>query len=191
MSLKEEKIPRKLLLRGLDMLNKALKAKEKKVEMLICGGASMCLYLKARYTTKDIDAMYGEKTIVEKEAKKIAKQLGVSEKWLNDTVVQCDPNSLRSDTPRIPFLELSNLTINTVTPQYLLAMKLLAARTTLDATDPGDVIYLFRLLNINHKEQPLALLQQYFPDATLEAKTKAMIDDVLKFLQHEKEFGEY
>ena len=74
-------------------------------ELLLTGGASMCLVHSARDMTKDIDALYEPKTIINKLAVKIAEEEGLPGEWLNDSV----KGFVTEAAPREDFLALLNL----------------------------------------------------------------------------------
>ncbi|MDR1309780.1 MAG: hypothetical protein LBL95_07790 [Deltaproteobacteria bacterium] len=55
-------------------------------EILLTGGASMCLVHSARDFTRDIDALYEPKTIINQIVSKIAMRENLPVNWLNDGV---------------------------------------------------------------------------------------------------------
>jgi len=53
-------------------------------ELLLTGGAAMCLVHEARDMTKDIDALYEPKAIINSIAAKIAERNNLPKDWLNN-----------------------------------------------------------------------------------------------------------
>ncbi len=65
------------ILQYFELINKELKSTGMQGEILVAGGASMCLAFSARSSTKDVDAIYEPKTEIGKIAQKIAKEKGL------------------------------------------------------------------------------------------------------------------
>jgi hypothetical protein len=184
-----QEIPKETLILALISLNAELEMRGKSVDMLICGGASMCLYLEKRDSTRDIDAMYNEKALVDKLVEKISKKLGLKDShWLNDRIIQVDSELLTKDTPKLLLPKWSALTISTVTPEYLLTLKMLASRSGIEYRDEQDIHCLFEYLSINSESQALGMLRKYFPKRKPKPETINMIRDILKYMEWLKTF---
>lgn len=67
------------ILQNFELINVELKSMDMHGEILIAGGASMCLVFSARSATKDIDAIYEPKSVINTIAAKIALQKGMPE----------------------------------------------------------------------------------------------------------------
>ena len=65
------------ILKNLELVNDELEKIDLHGEILIAGGASMCLAFSARDATKDIDAIYEPKLIINEIAAKIALLKGL------------------------------------------------------------------------------------------------------------------
>jgi len=79
-------LTREQILNALNRLSNELAELDLSGELLLTGGASMCLVHSARDMTKDVDALYEPKTIINKLVLKIASEEGLPEDWLNDSV---------------------------------------------------------------------------------------------------------
>ena len=121
------------ILFALERLGRELGALGLQGEILLTGGASMCLVHSARDMTKDIDALYEPKADINQLIKKIAMEDGLPDDWLNDSV----KGFVVESAPREDFLALPNLKISSVSAEYLLAMKLMSARYA--ETDYADI----------------------------------------------------
>jgi len=141
-------------------------------EVLLTGGASMCLVHSARDMTKDIDALYEPKTIINQLVSKIAEEDGLPDGWLNDSV----KGFLAKTPPQEEFLALPNLTITTVPADYLLAMKLMSARY--GETDYDDVRFLMGSLGILTKESLQGIVTRYYPVELILPKTMYLIEQL-------------
>ena len=161
------------IMNALNRLSDELGALGIKGELLLTGGASMCLVHSARDMTKDIDALYEPKVVINQLVSKIAQEDGLPEGWLNDGV----KGFLTAAAPREDFLALQNLKIATVSADYLLAMKLMSARYA--ETDYEDVMFLIDKLGMQTEEDLQAIVTQYYPEDTILPKTKYLIEEVV------------
>lgn len=121
-----------------ELLNEEL-AKEGLNLALICVGGFV-LEQHGFRTTQDIDAFYIETPKVRELIYLVGQQLGLNtseELWLNNDVANLNPQ------PPFEFCEVlysfENLTVYTVSLDYLLGMKLISAREQ-DLKDVGDII---------------------------------------------------
>ena len=144
-----------------------------KGEICLYGGAVMCLVFNARPSTKDVDAIFEPTRIIKEIAQKVASEKGVSDNWLNDGV-----KGFVVEHPRQVFLELSNLTVYTADPEYILAMKCLAARV--DTIDNSDIRFLIKKLNITSSEQVFSILQKYYPKNQIKPATQYFIEEIFQ-----------
>lgn len=76
------------------------------------------------------------------------------------------------------FLNLSHLKIYVPEPDYLLAMKTLAARV--DATDKQDIEFLIELLGIQTPEEIFSILEHYYPRQQIKPATKYFIEEIFE-----------
>ncbi|MEO8127623.1 MAG: DUF6036 family nucleotidyltransferase [Bryobacteraceae bacterium] len=111
-------------------------------EINIFGGTSMVLAFQARQSTKDVDAIFAPANEVREAARSVAGQLDLPIDWLNDAVKGFV--SERSRFEKIEGLEFSNLRVQTPIAEYLLAMKVMAARAGLSGErgDGEDIAFL-------------------------------------------------
>lgn len=170
------KIGKKDILKLFNLLNQSLKKENTNCNLHIVGGAVMCLVLNARASTMDVDGLFKPTVIVRKLAKKIAADFGVDENWLNDGVKGFFSDKGQFDE----YLELSNLTIYTATPEYLLAMKCLAMRIGAEFHDIADIQYLFRYLNIESYQQACKIISAYYPLERFPQKTLYALEEILE-----------
>ena len=164
------------ILNALTALGKELIKKGIQGEVLLVGGAAMCLAHDARDATKDVDALFEPKTEMPEAIKVVAEMYDLDEDWLNDGV----KGFFFADPERVPFAELPGLRVTTVKPDYLLAMKLYSARTTLYETDIGDIRTLIKLLNITSSEQAYNALEKYYPKEKVLPKTQYLLEEIIQ-----------
>jgi hypothetical protein len=145
------------------------------LDMAVCGGSCLILASNIRLASEDVDAVYLNnadiaRSIVRKVT--IANQLG--EDWLNQAAKQFlfprfnpEPNLIEfNNYPRNEAIK--GLRIFTPTPEYMLAMKILANRSSDDLsknlTDTTDAVALMRLTKIDTYEKIVDLMQQCYPN---------------------------
>ena len=162
------------IMHSLSRLGKELTALGLHGEILLTGGATMCLIHSARDMTKDIDALYEPKTIINQLVAKIAVEEGLPNGWLNDSV----KGFVSVTAPREDFLSLPGLKITTVTADYLLAMKLMSARY--GETDYNDIRFLVKKLGIMTIEAMHELVLKYYPLEHILPKTQYIIEQLFE-----------
>lgn len=157
----------------LGMLNEELGRLAAKGEICLYGGAVMCLLYQARPSTKDIDAVFQPTKEIREAARRIAVEEGLREDWLNDGV-----KGFVTDHAQRIYLDLPNLKVFVPEPDYLLAMKTLAARV--DATDKEDVRILIQKLQIKSPEEVFSIVEKYYPKNQIRPATKFFIEELFQ-----------
>jgi hypothetical protein len=166
---------KKQIHRLFEALNEELKAKHLTGDLCLVGGAVMCLVLKARDSTADIDAFFAPTTELRVAAKQVAQKLGADPHWLNDGV----KGFLSPKGDFSNYLELSHLKISTATPAYMLAMKCLAARIGEEFHDIDDIRYLLKHLGIETPKKAIQVITNYYPLEKLPQKSLYLLDELL------------
>lgn len=142
-------------------------------EIGLCGGAVMCLVFRARPATKDIDAIFAPTKEIRLASKRVAKQLGVAEDWLNDAA----KGYFHADPPKEDVLELSHLRVWAPRADYMLAMKCIAAR--FDTHDTEDIRFLLQYLEFTQPAQVFDCVAKYYPHTQIPAKTQFAIEELM------------
>lgn len=164
----------------LEKLSEALGEKGVQGEIVVYGGAAMVLALKARVSTKDVDAIFAPKEIIYQVSREIEKLYGAPENWLNDAV----KGFISSKEEHEPFGDLPNLKIYTATPEYLLAMKCLSLRLGRGDTDLDDILFLIKHLGIQSSNDLLNLVEKYYPRNRISPKTQFAIEELFEELNN-------
>jgi len=161
------------LIIALELLGKKLQERELGGEIILTGGASMCLVHDARDMTKDIDALYEPKSVINEIVESVASELGLPDNWLNDSVKGFVNENMESNF----WGAYGALKVSSVTPEYLLAMKLMSSRV--EGQDYNDIKFLFNKLNITTYEDAERILEKYYPISLILPKTKYVIEECL------------
>ena len=159
------------IIKYLSLINERLARKGVKGEICLYGGAVMCLVYNARPNTKDVDAVFQPATLIRDIVREIAQEFDLPEDWLNDGV-----KGFLVDHPRKVFLSMSHLTVMVADPQYMLAMKALAAR--IDGTDRKDIEFLVQELGISSAKEVFIIIEEYYPRGVIKPATQFFLEEL-------------
>ena len=164
---------REQILENLRQLGEELHAQGMLGEILLTGGAAMCLVHDARDMTKDVDALYEPKSEINQIATQIAERNGLPPDWLNDSV----KGFLTPNAPKEDFIKFKGIRIQTVSAEYLLAMKLMSSRY--GEKDYDDIKFLFDKLGITTFEQASDVVTAFYSANTIPTKTRYVIEELI------------
>ncbi len=153
-------------------LGARLSARGVRGEVMLVGGAAMCLAYDARAMTRDVDAIFRPKSIIAEEARRVAEDMGLSPTWLNDGA-----KGFLSPTPspvRQTVFSLPGLLVWAPYPEYIFAMKCLASR----AEDRGDITILAERLGIHTYSEAATVVAKYYPANRVLPKTRFMLEEL-------------
>ncbi len=134
-------------------------------EINLLGGTAMVLGFQARQSTKDVDAIFAPAALVREEALAVANELGLEDDWLNDAAE----------------LNLAHLRVQSPRPEYLLSMKVMAARAARlgESGDKEDIRFLIRLLRLTSAEQVMAIVQTYYDPARILPRSVYLVEEII------------
>ncbi len=140
-------------------LDVELQRRGREARVFVVGGAAMALAYRADRVTDDIDGMFTPRDVVLEAAAVVAEKNGLGPHWLSDGVLQLLP-PVQDEHPRSEWIGPA-LTLEIASPEYVLAMKAMAARQS--AGDRDDAVALCRLIDVRTQEQLEAVVGKYFP----------------------------
>jgi len=179
-------------------LNEALRRAGLTLRIICCGGYLMN-QLGSTRETKDVDAFYTSNQEIDQIIKRIGDAHGLNTGrtiWLNNAVSTMSdwPDPAHYSTAKA----FSNLTIDEVSPEYLLGMKLSSVRPV-DVEDSAYLVKLLKLENpveaynkihpLNSKVNILAVLKafaQLYGEKWQWDYFRANQEEILALLDHEK-----
>jgi len=150
-------------------------------EVCLFGGTVMVLAFAARVSTKDVDALFQPGQLIRDLARRIGEEQGLPEHWLNDGVkgyISARHEVVAGNLPQFPHLRLTM-----PVPEYLLAMKCMAARlggTTGQQFDVPDILFLIRRLGLKSAQEVLDLVCQYYPANRIPVKTQYLVEGLFE-----------
>jgi len=168
-------LSRERILELFGMLDEELERDGTLGELHVVGGAVMCLALKARESTRDVDALFEPASAVRAAAARVAARSNVPDDWLNDAVKAY----LGPRNNFVRFLELSHLRVFVAEPHYLFAMKCAALRLGPEFHDLEDVRYLLRHLGLRSVDQAIRIIEQYIPPERIPPKARFVLEELL------------
>lgn len=154
-------------------LNEELRLMDIKGEVSLYGGAVMCLVYDARPATKDVDAIFKPTSEIRAAIKQIAERNNLPEDWMNDAV----KGYWAEHKERILF-DLPYLKVFVPEPDYLLAMKAIAARA--GTYDREDVVRLIEMLGLKSPEEVFDIVEKYYPKNQIKPGTQYFIEELFQ-----------
>jgi hypothetical protein len=174
-------LDRETLCRALEGLSDDLRGQGVTGELCLCGGAVMVIAFAARVSTKDVDAIFQPAGRVREAAVRIAESNGLPRNWLNDGVKGFV--SERHETTAALLPQFPNLRLTMPVPEYLLAMKCMAARlggAGGGQSDVPDIAFLIRRLGLTSAEEVLRIVGRYYPADRIPVKTQFLVEGLFE-----------
>lgn len=172
-------LDRETILRALQRLADLLKARAAEGEVCLLGGTVMVLAFRARPATKDVDAIFEPASLLRDLARRVAIELELPEDWLNDGAkgfVSARHETITTDLPQFEHLRLTM-----PTPEYMLAMKCMAARIGAGPAEPGDVSdirFLISHLGLRSAEEAREIVARYYPEERIPPRAMYLLEDI-------------
>lgn len=141
-------------------------------QLFVVGGAAMALAYDDSRVTRDVDALFEPTGAVRQVAAEMSEPHGLEPDWLNDAVKGFLPGDVQNT--RVVF-ESENLLVQVPPPEYLLAMKMHAAR---DDRDLDDAATLFNAAGLRTADQGRELLENTYPETQLLPRHQYLPDEV-------------
>lgn len=170
-------LTRQEILAALEALSDKLSQEGVMGEICLFGGTVMVLAFSARLSTKDVDALFRPTKTIRQLVERIADEQQLPSNWLNDGVKGF--LSVRHETTEGNLPQFPHLRLTMPVPEYLLAMKCMAARiggTTGEQSDVPDITFLIRHLGLKSAREVLDIVAQYYPANQVPVKTQYLIE---------------
>ncbi|MHB8438956.1 MAG: DUF6036 family nucleotidyltransferase [Acidimicrobiales bacterium] len=141
-------------------------------EIFVVGGAAVALAYDIRRTARDVDATFAPSAEIRLAARWVAEERGLDQGWLGDSVKAFMPGD---DPNRIDVYAGDHLRVAAASPEYLLAMKLLASRVD---RDRSDIRALYGLCGFTTAEDGIELVAATYPEASIAARTRFVLEEM-------------
>ena len=168
------------VLRALTRLGELCVERRTKVELAIYGGTVMMFAYDFRSATRDIDAIFHPPEVFEPLIAQVAAEQGLPVEWMNNGVR--DFVSAHEVKTAFAELQVPGLMITRPSPEYLLAMKCMAARlpTPFRTGDVADIKFLVRKLRIRTIDDVDAVVSEFYGAKALEAQKRWLVEELIK-----------
>jgi len=160
-------------------LGASARSEGKVIDLAVYGGSALMLASNFRVATQDVDAVVeGDQSTVNRLAEDVARSRGWTPDWLNDgvrTYLSPKVDGLREHHELFrtyPSEQEPGLRVFVPSPEYLLAMKLMAMR--LDPaggkSDLADIVNLMEVVGLKTAEATLDFAASFYPEAKISAR---------------------
>ncbi len=139
----------------------------------------MMLAYDRKRITRDIDAVFHPSAQILPLVKRVAKEQGLPDDWINDEVRQfLATRESKRDLP----IDVPGIQVTVSTAGYLLAMKALACRRALPGYkgDEEDLRFLIRKLKIGKIDEIQSWIDKYYPDDSPSASDRSFLAQLIK-----------
>lgn len=154
------------------------------LEIAIYGGSALILDFSYRPASHDIDfhPLSGSPEQIKMLANEAACNLGMDQ-VLRESM-RDDVSVFVSDCPdHLPHGDFGGacgqLRVFKASPQYILAMKVMSMRSSLETHDPFDVWNLLDACGIASEDEAVALVEKFYPDMKIPRRNLLILDDLL------------
>jgi hypothetical protein len=174
-------LTREAIVRAMNSLSEELARQEIIGEICLFGGAVMVLAFTARLSTKDVDALFQPAALIRDLAKRISEEQCLPADWLNNGMKGYLSSRHETTAGNLP--QFPNLRLTMPVPEYLLAMKCMAARlggTAGEPSDVPDIVFLIKHLRLQTAESVLEIVSHYYPANRIPVKTQYLVEGLFE-----------
>lgn len=164
------------------------RAEGKVIELAIYGGSALMLASNFRVSTRDVDAVADAdgQRVIERLAATIAERRGWSPDWLNDQVYPFLSDAVdgldqhHSLFRSYPSEHEPGVRAFVPTPEYILAMKLMAMRISAgsDGKDRADILNLISIVGLQSAAEAMQFVSAFYPEARVSQKVVLGLDEL-------------
>jgi hypothetical protein len=149
-------LARERIIEAFQRLDQAPAKQGARAELYVVGGAVMCLVLKSRPSTKDVDGWFTEPQAMRRAASQVAREMGLPEDWLDDAATAYVSEGAVFER----WQSFDHLDVSMADDRTLLAMKCAAARTE---EDSNDIRTLAGRLGLRTASDVLGVVTRFYP----------------------------
>lgn len=179
---------------ALQELGELAQKEGKVIDLAVYGGACLMMVSNFRVGTRDVDAVaVADQNVVDRLARDVAASRGWEPNWLNDGVRTylspvVEPPAQHRFFRAYPNEQAPGLRIFVPTPEYLLAMKLMALRIAPEegGKDLNDILSLLSIVGLQRKEDIVSFAAGFYPEARISAKLSLAIDELWRLYEERR-----
>ncbi len=165
-------------------MGKLIAADGKTMEIVVFGGSALALSFDWRESTMDIDYMpvscaeYEISGYIDAAMKNLSLPDGLLRSDVQIFAADNGRHLVQGDYPA-GHPEGYGLRVLTASPEYILAMKILSMRSSLETQDPRDVWKLLDELQITKAEDAIKLVQDFYPNEKIPLRNQRILEDII------------
>lgn len=153
----------------------------KVIDLAVYGGSALMLASNFRVSTQDVDAVVeGDQRTITRLAEQIAQERGWPRDWLNDGVRTYLSPQVEGVAEHhalfraYPSEQAPGLRVFVPSPEYLLAMKLMAMRIDPagGTSDLDDILNLLDIVGLTTPEDAIRFAAAFYPDARISGRVR-------------------
>ena len=172
----------------------------KVIDLAIYGGSALMLASNFRVATQDVDAVAeGGQDTIARLAEDIARVRNWPSDWLNDgvrTYLSPNVNGLQEHHALLhayPSEQEPGLRVFVPSPEYMLAMKLMAMRIdpTGDKSDVADILNLIDVVGFTTLEEVIDFAASFYPEAKISARLRLGIRELWRVKDNPTQEGRH
>lgn len=163
----------------LEDLDRELERRGATADLFLVGGAAIAVAYDIRRATRDLDAVFEPTAAVREAARSVAAARGLDDDWLNDAVKGFVPGP---DPAAERYFSGFALNVDVASAEFLLAMKLFAARVEVDA---ADIAFLYREVGFTTVEEGLDLVTSTYRGRPVAPKVQYLLEEVVATLREQ------
>jgi hypothetical protein len=163
------------------------RAEGKVIDLAVYGGSALMLASNFRETTRDVDGVVsGDQSLIDRLAAKVAASRDWPADWLNDGVrTYLSPNAEGVNEHHqlfrsYPSEQEPGLRVFVPTPEYILAMKLMAMRLdeTAGKSDLEDIINLLDVVELATPGAAIDFAAGFYPEARISGRLRLGLQEL-------------
>jgi hypothetical protein len=153
-----------------------------RLEVSIYAGTAFLLAYDSREVTRDVGAILRPKEEGQRLVEQVARELDISEDWLNSNVEQFISRLGETKRRLADIEDATGLIVHVTTAGYLLAMKALACRRPIGAYqgDIEDLRFLIHKMKIQSVEEIQAIVDSFYPDGVIPVSNRALLETLIQ-----------
>lgn len=172
----------------------------KVIDLAIYGGSALMLASNFRVATQDVDAVAeGSQETITRLAEEVACTRNWPSDWLNDgvrTYLSPHVDGLQEHHELLrayPSEQEPGLRVFVPSPEYILAMKLMAMRIdpTGEKSDTADILNLLDIVGLTTLEDVIAFAASFYPEAKISARLRLGISELWRIKDNRAQEGHH
>ncbi|MEA2937140.1 MAG: hypothetical protein QOC56_644 [Alphaproteobacteria bacterium] len=160
------------------------------IDLVVYRGSCLILVSNFRVSSEVVDAVaLNDQAFVNEAARVIASRRGWPDDWLNDGVrTYLSPSAEALQAHELigtyPNDARPGMRVYVPTPEYMLAMKLMALRIeTGDQKDLDDIVNLMQIAGLKDKNDVIEFAAGFYPEARISGKLRLALDDLWRLYE--------